>query len=163
MADWKRRGLIPADGLPDVGPLGWLVHDDVDSIVSAGYKFAADHPGVSTVHTGTANIDHVEKNVAAKEALPAGVGPWQVGGAFRRDHRGRAGAAVSRPPERRANPAAISMVGVAGIEPAASRPQTGRATAAPHPDAVVMIRTQTLVDKDTHDRVVLIRRRPSSI
>ena len=67
VADWKRRGLIAADGLPDVDPLGWLVHDDVDSVVSAGYKFAADHPGVSTVHTGTANIDHLEKNVAAIE------------------------------------------------------------------------------------------------
>ena len=36
-------------------------------MVSAGYKFAADHPAVSTVITGTANIDHLEKNVAALE------------------------------------------------------------------------------------------------
>jgi len=67
VADWKRRDLLPADGLPDKDPLGWLVHDGVDSVVSAGYKFAADHPAVSTVITGTANIDHLEKNVAALE------------------------------------------------------------------------------------------------
>ena len=33
----------------------------------AGYRFAADHPGIDTVLTGTANIQHLEKNVAAME------------------------------------------------------------------------------------------------
>jgi L-galactose dehydrogenase len=67
IADWKRRGLVPADSLPDKNPLGWLVHDDVDSVVSAGYKFAADHPAISTVLTGTANPVHLEENAAALE------------------------------------------------------------------------------------------------
>ena len=65
IADWKARGLIPADALPDRDPLGWLVQGDVDSAVSAGYRFAADHPAVGTVLTGTANIAHLEQNVAA--------------------------------------------------------------------------------------------------
>ena len=67
IADWKRRGLIPSDSIPDTNPLGWLVHDRVDSLVSAGYKFGASHPAVSTVLTGTANIVHLEKNAAALE------------------------------------------------------------------------------------------------
>lgn len=71
--EWKNGGKIPADSLPAEDPLGWLVHDDVDSVISAGYKFGADHPAVSTVITGTASIEHLESNVAALETprLPA--------------------------------------------------------------------------------------------
>ena len=65
--DWKAAGHVPADGLPDEDPLGWLIHDDVDSIVSAGYKFGADHPAIATVITGTASIRHLEANAAALE------------------------------------------------------------------------------------------------
>ena len=43
------------------------MHVDVDSVISAGYKFGADHPAVSTVITGTASINHLESNVAALE------------------------------------------------------------------------------------------------
>lgn len=65
MAEWKGRGLIPRDALPDKDPLGFLVHGGVDSVVSAGYKFALDHPGVSTVITGTSRVDNLERNLAA--------------------------------------------------------------------------------------------------
>ena len=62
---WKNDGLIDKDSLADKNPLDWLVKDDVDSIVSAGYKFAADHPAISTVITGTANQNHLESNINA--------------------------------------------------------------------------------------------------
>ena len=67
IAAWKQHGIIPSDGLPASDPFGWLVHDDVDSVISAGYKFAADHPAIATVLTGTSNIQHMEKNAASLE------------------------------------------------------------------------------------------------
>ena len=68
MREWKETGYIPQESLPDTDPLGWLVHGDVDSVISAAYKFAADHPAVSTVITGTASIAHLEANAAALES-----------------------------------------------------------------------------------------------
>ena len=65
ISDWKSRGLVPQDALPDEDPLGWLVHDDVESIIAAAYKFAADHPAISSVITGTSNLTHLESNVRA--------------------------------------------------------------------------------------------------
>lgn len=65
IADWKSRGLVPHDALPDEDPLGWLVHDDVESIIAAAYKFAADHPAISSVITGTSNLAHLESNIRA--------------------------------------------------------------------------------------------------
>jgi len=67
IADWKQRGLIPTDALPAHNPLGWLVHGEVDSVISAGYKFSADHPAISTILTGTATISHLEQNARALE------------------------------------------------------------------------------------------------
>jgi L-galactose dehydrogenase len=67
IATWKAAGKIKSDDLPDVNPLGWLVHDKVDSIVDAGYKFAAGHPAISTVLTGTSSVKHMDDNVRALE------------------------------------------------------------------------------------------------
>ena len=67
IAEWKARGELPRDALPTQNPLGWLVHDDVDSVISAGYKFAADHRAVTTVLTGSATIAHLEQNARALE------------------------------------------------------------------------------------------------
>ena len=67
IAEWKDKGYMAPDSIPTQDPLGWLVHDDVDSVVSAAYKFAADHPAVSSVITGTSNPEHLESNIAALE------------------------------------------------------------------------------------------------
>lgn len=61
----KDRDELPHNALPEHGPLDWLVHDGVESVTAAAYKFAAGHPGVSCVLTGTANPQHLEENVAA--------------------------------------------------------------------------------------------------
>jgi len=64
------RGELPPGALPDERPLDWLVRDGVDSVTSAAYKFAAGHPAVSCVLTGTANVHHLEQNVAAVLGAP---------------------------------------------------------------------------------------------
>lgn len=62
----KERGIIAADALPDgEGPLDWLLGEDVPSIPAAAYKYVTAHPAISTVLTGTANVDHLEANVEA--------------------------------------------------------------------------------------------------
>jgi aryl-alcohol dehydrogenase-like predicted oxidoreductase len=58
-------GEIPPGAVPEDAPLDWLVHDDVDSVVSAAYKYVAAQPAVSCVLTGTANAHHLEQNVRA--------------------------------------------------------------------------------------------------
>ena len=63
IAQLKDRGLLAPDAVPRDDPLGWLVHDGVESVTSAAYKFAAAHPAVSSVLTGTANLTHLEDNV----------------------------------------------------------------------------------------------------
>ena len=72
VARWKEEGLIAPDALPDDGPFDWLIGGDVNSVISAGYKFGADHPAVSTVITGTSSIEHLEANARSleKPALP---------------------------------------------------------------------------------------------
>jgi aryl-alcohol dehydrogenase-like predicted oxidoreductase len=65
MLEWAERGLISADALDAENPLAWLVDGPVDSVISAGYRFAADHPAISTVITGTSRIPNLETNHAA--------------------------------------------------------------------------------------------------
>lgn len=65
IAEWKGKGFVPKDALPEKDPLGFLAHEGVDSVVSAGYKFALAHPAVSTVITGTSRIANLERNAAA--------------------------------------------------------------------------------------------------
>ena len=67
IAGWKDKGYIGRDSVPSQNPLGWLVHGDVDSVVSAAYKFAADHPAVGSVITGTSSMAHLDANIAALE------------------------------------------------------------------------------------------------
>ena len=67
LVDAAARGVIPAAALPEgeEEPLSWLVRGEVDSLPSAGYKYAAAHPAVGTVLTGTADRTHLETNVRA--------------------------------------------------------------------------------------------------
>ena len=67
IAEWKDKGYIPQDSVPAKDPLGWLAHDGVNSVVSAAYKFAAAHPAVGSVITGTSSMEHLEANIAALE------------------------------------------------------------------------------------------------
>lgn len=70
VAGWKAEGLLPEDAVPDDAPLDWLLGPGVDSLTDAAYKFAAQQPGVSTVMTGTANLEHLEANIRAIEGPP---------------------------------------------------------------------------------------------
>ena len=74
IAEWKDKEYISRNSVPDSDPLGWLVRGNVDSVVSAAYKFAADHPAVGSVITGTSSMEHLEANIAALEEprLPDG-------------------------------------------------------------------------------------------
>ena len=65
VGDLKRRGLVAADAVPERRPLDWLIHGNVDALTSAAYKFTAMHPAVSTVLSGTANLEHFERNLRA--------------------------------------------------------------------------------------------------
>ncbi len=64
---WRADGEIPVDHPKIRDGFDWLITEDAPTIISAGYKFAADHPAISTVISGTSNINHLEENVAAFE------------------------------------------------------------------------------------------------
>ena len=64
---WREEGEIDVDHPKLRDGLDWLITADAPSIIAAGYKFAADHSAISTVITGTSNINHLEDNVAALE------------------------------------------------------------------------------------------------
>lgn len=63
IAELVDMGLIEPDMLPSDDPLGWLVDDDVKSVIEAAYRFVAGHPAISTIMTGTINIQHLAENV----------------------------------------------------------------------------------------------------
>jgi L-galactose dehydrogenase len=65
MADWKTRGLLVEDALPEQDPLGFLVHGDTPSVIAAGYRFAIGLEAISSVVVGTGDAAHLEANVAA--------------------------------------------------------------------------------------------------
>jgi aryl-alcohol dehydrogenase-like predicted oxidoreductase len=72
---WKAEGLLAADAVPSDRPLDWMLGPGCETVADAAHKFAADHPAVSSVLTGTANAAHLEANVAAVlgPRLPADV------------------------------------------------------------------------------------------
>jgi L-galactose dehydrogenase len=63
ISQWKQRGLIAENMIPDRGPLDFLVHDNVNSVVRAGYKFGISHDAISSLLIGTGSVEHLEENV----------------------------------------------------------------------------------------------------
>ena len=63
IALWKEEGFIGPDALPARGPLDFLVHDGVPSVVAAGYKFGISHDAISTLVIGTGNVAHLKENI----------------------------------------------------------------------------------------------------
>ena len=69
IARWGAEGQLP-EALPAENPLGWLLSPDASTVVSAGYKFGAEPPEVSSVLTGTATMAHLEENAEALVGPP---------------------------------------------------------------------------------------------
>ena len=65
--EWKKKGLLDQKSIPDKKPLDWLIHDNVESVIDAGYRFSAEPLSISTVISGTANIQHLESNARSLE------------------------------------------------------------------------------------------------
>jgi aryl-alcohol dehydrogenase-like predicted oxidoreductase len=63
--EWKHQGLLQPGAVLTEAPLDWLIDEQTPSIAAAAYKFAAAHPAVGTVLTGTASLDHFESNLQA--------------------------------------------------------------------------------------------------
>ena len=64
---WSQNSTIDVNHPKIRGGFEWLISQNVPSVIAAGYKFAAHHPAISTVITGTSNIKHLEDNIAAME------------------------------------------------------------------------------------------------
>jgi aryl-alcohol dehydrogenase-like predicted oxidoreductase len=73
MRELRYEGVIHGDVDVD-RPLDWLLHDGVESITEAAYRYASGNPQVASVLTGTADTGHLEANIAAmaKGDLPTG-------------------------------------------------------------------------------------------
>jgi aryl-alcohol dehydrogenase-like predicted oxidoreductase len=63
--EWEHEGLLKRGAVEPEAPLDWLLDEQTPSIAAAAYKFAAAHPAVGTVLTGTASVDHFESNLRA--------------------------------------------------------------------------------------------------
>lgn len=66
--EWRQDGTIDISELDENDPFGWLVKDDVESVIDAGYRFAAMNPGISTVISGTSSVEHLEANARSLSA-----------------------------------------------------------------------------------------------
>jgi len=70
---WQQEGLLQPGLVPETAPLDWLLDDQTPTVTDAAYKFAAAHPAVSSVLTGTGRLEHFEANRRAIDGpgLPA--------------------------------------------------------------------------------------------
>lgn len=65
IADLEERNRIPRNSISLDNPLGWLPDGPEDSLIRSAYRFSASHPAVSTVVTGTHNLEHLKFNIQA--------------------------------------------------------------------------------------------------
>lgn len=70
VGEWKAAGLLAWEPVADADPLGWLLGPWASSMAEVGYKFAAAHPAVSTVLTGTGRLEHLQANAQAILGTP---------------------------------------------------------------------------------------------
>jgi L-galactose dehydrogenase len=62
---WQDEGRLQPGLVPPDAALDWLVDDESPSISAAAFKFAAAHPAVGSVLTGTASLEHFDENLNA--------------------------------------------------------------------------------------------------
>ena len=67
---WEQEGLLRPGLVPAEAPLEWLLDAETPSITDAAYKFAAAHPAVGSVLTGTGRLEHFHANLRAIEGPP---------------------------------------------------------------------------------------------
>jgi aryl-alcohol dehydrogenase-like predicted oxidoreductase len=70
VAGLKADRLIAGDALPDEAPLDWLLHDGIERVTDAAYKYVANNRQVHSVLTGTADVGHLRQNVDAMLGAP---------------------------------------------------------------------------------------------
>jgi L-galactose dehydrogenase len=62
---WEQDGLLKPGLVPAEAPLEWLLDAETPTITDAAYKFAAAHPAVGSVLTGTGRLVHFQANLRA--------------------------------------------------------------------------------------------------
>jgi aryl-alcohol dehydrogenase-like predicted oxidoreductase len=70
LAAWERDGLLQPGAVSHAEPFAWLLDAQTPSVTDAAYKFAAVHPAVGSVLTGTGRLEHFEANVRAIAGPP---------------------------------------------------------------------------------------------
>ena len=74
---WQDAGRLQPGLVPPDAALDWLVDADSPSVSAAAYKFAAAHPGVGSVLTGTASLEHFDENLNAIVGPPLPADKYQ--------------------------------------------------------------------------------------
>ena len=74
---WEAEGRLAPGLVPPEAALDWLVDDNSPTVSAAAYKFAAAHPAVGSVLTGTASIEHFDANLAAVLGPPLPAATYQ--------------------------------------------------------------------------------------
>jgi len=62
---WESEGLLQPGQVDPEHAFDDLIDADTPTVPAAAYKFAAEHPAVGTVLTGTASIEHFDDNLKA--------------------------------------------------------------------------------------------------